>query len=169
MIEKLLEKIPDFIWPIKYWYLMTEAWDIDQICKQIITISVFRALQALFVAEKSIVGNENDKRIIEEVSSFHLTYQHWYLMTEAWDIDQICKQTVTISVFWALEALFVDEKSIFVKENGKKMIGEDSSYHLTYQTLMSDTYFINKQGLKSCKDKNRECLFTNLIDYYRYK
>ena len=74
-----------------------------------------------------------------------------------------------ISVFWALEALFVDEKSIFVNENDKKMIGEDSSYHLTYQTLMSDTFFINKQGLKSCKDKNCDCLFTNLIDYYRYK
>ena len=110
---------------------MTEAWDIDQICKQIITISVFRALQALFVAEKSIVGNENDKRIIEEDSSFHLTYQHWYLMAEAWDIDQICKQTVTISVFWALEALFVDEKSIFVNETDRKMIEEDSSLHLT--------------------------------------
>ena len=33
------------------------------------------ALEALFVAEKSIVGNENDRKIIEEDSSFHLTYQ----------------------------------------------------------------------------------------------
>ena len=49
------------------------------------------------------------------------------------------------------------------------MIEEDSSYHLTYQTLMSDTFFINKQGLKSCKDRNCDCLFTNLINYCRYK
>ena len=34
MIEELLKKTPAFIWPIKHWYLMTEAWDIDQICKQ---------------------------------------------------------------------------------------------------------------------------------------
>ena len=91
----------------------------------------------------------------------------WSLVTLI--IKQICKQTVTISVFWALEALFVDEKSVVVNENDRKMIEEDSIFHFTYQTLMSDTFFINKQGLKSCKDINRDCLFTNLFDYYRYK
>ena len=53
-------------------------------------------------------------------------------------INRICKQTVTISVFWALEALFVDEKSIVVDENDRKFVEEDSSFHLTYQTLISD-------------------------------
>ena len=51
-------------------------------------------------------------------------------------IKQICKQTVTISVFWALEALFVAEKGI--DENDRKIIEEDSSFHLTYKTLISD-------------------------------
>ena len=53
-------------------------------------------------------------------------------------IEQICKQTVTISVFWALEALFVDEKGIVVNENDGKFVEEDSSFHLTYQTSISD-------------------------------
>ena len=59
-------------------------------------------------------------------------------MTDARDINQICKQTVTISVFWTLEVLFVDEKSIVVNENDRKFVEEDSSFHLTYQTLISD-------------------------------
>ena len=41
-------------------------------------------------------------------------------------------------VLWALEALFVAEKSIVVNENDRKIIEEDSSFHLTYQTLISD-------------------------------
>ena len=53
-------------------------------------------------------------------------------------IEQICKQTVTISVFCALEALFVAEKSFVVNQNDKKIIEEDSSFHLTCQTLISD-------------------------------
>ena len=53
-------------------------------------------------------------------------------------IDQIGKQTGTISVFWALEALFVVEKSFVVNQNDKKIIEEDSSFHLTCQTLISD-------------------------------
>ena len=53
-------------------------------------------------------------------------------------IEQICKQTVMISVFWALDALFVAEKSFVVIENDWKFIEEDSSFHLTYQTLISD-------------------------------
>ena len=53
-------------------------------------------------------------------------------------INQIGKQTGTISVFWALEALFVVEKSFVVNQNDKKIIEEDSSFHLTYQTLISD-------------------------------
>ena len=109
------------------------------------------------------------EELLKKTPAFIWPIKHWYLMTEAWDIDQICKQTVTISVFWALEALFVDEKSVVVNENDRKMIEEDSSFHFTYQTLMSDTFFINKQGLKSYKDRNRDCLFTNLINYYRYK
>ena len=78
MIEKLLKKTPAFIWHIKHWYLMTDAWDIDQICKQTVTISVFWALEALFVDEKSIFVNENDRKMIEKDSSFHLiyTYRH---------------------------------------------------------------------------------------------
>ena len=48
------------------------------------------------------------------------------------------KRTVTISVFRALQALFVDEKSIVVNENDRKFVAEDSSFHLTYQTLISD-------------------------------
>ena len=43
-----------------------------------------------------------------------------------------------ISVFWALEALFVAEKGIVVNENDGKFVEEDSSFHLTYQTLISD-------------------------------
>ena len=54
------------------------------------------------------------------------------------NIVQICKQTVTFSVFRPLEALFVAEKSVVVIENGRKTIEEDSSFHLTYQTLISD-------------------------------
>ena len=53
-------------------------------------------------------------------------------------IDQIGKQTGTISVFWALEALFVAEKSFVVNQNDKDIIEEDSSFQLTYQTLISD-------------------------------
>ena len=50
--------------------------------KQAIASFGFRALEALFVAENSFVVNQNDKKIIEEDSSFHLTYQtsisdHW--------------------------------------------------------------------------------------------
>ena len=41
---------------------------------------------------------------------------------------------------WALEALFVAEKSIVVNENDRKIIEEDSSFHLTYQTLISDDW-----------------------------
>ena len=84
MIKTLLKKTPAFIWHIKHWYLITGGFVIDQICKQKVTISVFWALEALFVAEKSFVVNQNDKDIIEEDSSFHLTYQtlisdHWWL------------------------------------------------------------------------------------------
>ena len=57
-------------------------------------------------------------------------------------IKQICKQTVTISVFWALEALFVAEKSFVVNQNDKDIIEEDSSFHLTYQTLISDHWWL---------------------------
>ena len=57
-------------------------------------------------------------------------------------IKQICKQTVTISVFWALEALFVAEKGIVVNENDGKFVEEDSSFHLTYQTLISDHWWL---------------------------
>ena len=53
-------------------------------------------------------------------------------------IDQIGKQTGMISVFWALEALFVTEESFVVIQNDTKNIEEDSSFHLTYQTLISD-------------------------------
>ena len=53
-------------------------------------------------------------------------------------IDQIGKQTGTISVFWTLEAFFVAEKSFVVNQNDKKIIEEDSSFHLTYQTSISD-------------------------------
>ena len=53
-------------------------------------------------------------------------------------IDQIGKQTGTISVFWALEAFFVAEKSVVVNQNDKKIIEEDCSFHLTYQTSISD-------------------------------
>lgn len=38
----------------------------------------------------------------------------------------------------ALEALFVAEKSSAVNQNDKKTIEEDSSPHLTHQTLISD-------------------------------
>ena len=52
--------------------------------KQAIASFGFKALEALFVAEKSFVVNQNDKETIEEDSSFHLTYQtlisdHWWL------------------------------------------------------------------------------------------
>ena len=67
-------------------------------------------MQALFVDEKSIDVNENDRKSIEENSSFHLTYET--LRSDDWDIDQICKQTVMISVFWPLEALFVADKGL---------------------------------------------------------
>ena len=53
-------------------------------------------------------------------------------------IDQIGKETGTISVFWALEALFVAEKSFVVNLNDKRIIEKDPSFHLTYQTSMSD-------------------------------
>ena len=43
-----------------------------------------------------------------------------------------------ISVFWALDALFVAEKSFVVNQNDNKTIEEDSSFHLRYQTLISD-------------------------------
>ena len=57
-------------------------------------------------------------------------------------MDQICKQKVTISVFWPLEALFVAEKSFVVNQNDKDIIEEDSSFHLTYQTLISDHWWL---------------------------
>ena len=41
-------------------------------------------------------------------------------------------------MFWALEALFVAEKSFVVNQSDKDIIEEDSSFHLTYQTLISD-------------------------------
>ena len=54
----------------------------SRFCKRAIPSFAFRALEALFVAEKRFVVNQNDKKIIEEDSSFHLTYQtlisdHW--------------------------------------------------------------------------------------------
>ena len=78
---------------------------------------MFWTLGALFVTEEIFVGIQNDTKIIE---------------------DQIGKQIVTISVFRALEALFVAEKSFVVNQNDKDIIEEDSSFHLTYQTLISD-------------------------------
>ena len=50
--------------------------------KRVIPSFASRALEALFVAEKSFVVNQNDKKIIEEDSSFHWTHQtlisvHW--------------------------------------------------------------------------------------------
>ena len=53
-------------------------------------------------------------------------------------IDQIGKQAGTISVFWALEAFFVAEKSFAVNQNDKKNIEEASSFHLTHQNSISD-------------------------------
>ena len=45
-------------------------------------------------------------------------------------------------MFWALEALFVAEKSFVVNQNDKDIIEEDSSFHLTYQTLISDHWWL---------------------------
>ena len=50
--------------------------------KRVIPSFASRDLEALFVAEKSFVVNQNDNKIIDEDSSFHLTYQtlisdHW--------------------------------------------------------------------------------------------
>ena len=53
-------------------------------------------------------------------------------------IDQIGKETGTISVFWALEAFFVAEKNFAVNQNDKKNIEEASSFHLTHQNSISD-------------------------------
>ena len=41
-------------------------------------------------------------------------------------------------MFWALEALFVAEKSFVVNLNDKRIIEKDPSFHLTHQTLLSD-------------------------------
>ena len=56
------------------------------------------------------------------------------------EIDQNGKQTVTISVFWALESLFVNEKCFVVNQYDCKFIEEDSSLHLIYQTLIFDDW-----------------------------
>ena len=51
-------------------------------------------------------------------------------------------------MFWALEALFVAEKSFVVNQNDKETIEEDSSFHLTYQTLISDHWWLcNRSNL----------------------
>ena len=47
-----------------------------------------------------------------------------------------------IEEFWALEALFVDEKSVAVNKNDRKFVEENSSFHLTYQTLISDDLYL---------------------------
>ena len=57
-------------------------------------------------------------------------------------IRRFCKQAIMTFVLWALEALFVAEKSIVVNENDRKFIEEDSSFHLTYQTLISDDLYL---------------------------
>ena len=63
-------------------------------------------------------------------------------------INQIGKQTVTISVVWALESLFVAEKSFVVNQNDKRIIEEDPSFHLAYQTSISDDWWLcNRSNL----------------------
>ena len=64
----------------------------------------------------------------------------WSLVTLI--IKQICKQTVLISVFWALEAFFVAEKNFAVNQNDKKNIEEASSFHLTHQNSISDHWWM---------------------------
>ena len=41
-------------------------------------------------------------------------------------------------VLWALEALFAAGKSVVVNENDRKIIEEDSSFHLPCRTLIFD-------------------------------
>ena len=43
-------------------------------------------------------------------------------------IDQIGKQAGTISLFWALEALFVVEKSFVVNQNDKKLLKKTPAF-----------------------------------------
>ena len=57
----------------------------------------------------------------------------WSLVTVV--INQICKQTVTISVFWALEALFVAEKSFVVNQNDGKFIEDGPSFHFNLSNI----------------------------------
>ena len=49
-----------------------------------------------------------------------------------------------ISVFWAVESLFVTQKCFVVNQNHWKFIEEESSSHLTYQTLISYHWWLQK-------------------------
>ena len=51
--------------------------------------------------------------------------------------SRLSKLVIPSFASWALEALFVAEKSYVVNQNDKKIIEEDSSFHLTHQTLIS--------------------------------
>ena len=121
---------------IDIWSLVTVL--INKIGKQTVTNSVFWALEPMFFTKNIFLWNIMIENLLKKTPAFIWHIKNWYLITDAFRNDQICKQIVTISVILALQALFVAEKSFVVNQNHWKFIEEDSSFHLTYQTLISD-------------------------------
>ena len=74
----------------------------------------------------------------------------WSLVTA--EIDQIGKQTVTISVFLGSKVFVCYWKCSVVNEKNWTFIEEDSSFYLTYQTLISDHWWQQKL-IKSQKSR----------------
>ena len=65
---------------------------------------------------------------------------HWWLQKL---IKFVNKQSQFLT-FWALESLFVTENCFAVNQNHWNIVEEDSSSHLTYQTLISDHWWLQK-------------------------
>ena len=100
--------------------------------------SVFWDLESLLL----LLKEKMIENLLKKTPAFIWHIKHWYLITGDRSNEQICKQRVTISVFWGLESLFVTKKGIVVNQNALRFIAEYFSFHLTYQILMSDHWWL---------------------------
>ena len=121
MMENLLKKTPAFIWHIKHWYLMTYAWVIDQICKQTVTISVFWALEALFVDEKVFLLMKMIKKWLKKTPAIIWHIKHWCLIlfsSTNKDSRAVKTEIVTVCLqIWSITAGISHQISMFVMSN----------------------------------------------------
>ena len=157
-------QLPFDISNIYIWSLVTA--EIDQICKQTVTISVFWALKALFVTEKYLVINQYDWKFIEEGSNFHLTYQtlifdHWWLQES---IKLVKKQSQYLTFGQFLQSPVIRYQCLIYQMNAGLSFNKFLMI-LNYKK----TFLNNKQRLYSPNDRNHYCFFTNLINCYSHQ